>query len=156
MPNVGEMAPAFTAKTDTGETVSLADFRGQNVVLYFYPKDDTPGCTIEACEFRDALADIAAKDAVVLGVSPDDEKSHTKFKAKFNLNFRLLVDAGATIATAYNAYGEKKNYGRTYMGVIRKTYLIDKSGKLARVWDKVKPEGHAREVIEALASLSNE
>lgn len=153
MLKVGEMAPPFTAKTDTGEIVSLSDFRGKNVVLYFYPKDDTPGCTVEACEFRDALAEIQAKNAVVFGVSLDDKKSHVRFKTKFHLNFPLLVDSDAMIATAYNAYGEKKNYGRTYMGIFRKTYLIDKEGKIARIWDKVKPEGHAREVLEALASL---
>lgn len=153
MPKVGEMAPDFTAKTESGERVSLSDLRGKNVVLYFYPKDDTPGCTVEACEFRDALAEIQAKNAVVLGVSLDDEESHVRFKTKFHLNFPLLVDSDATIATAYSAYGEKKNYGRTYMGVFRKTYLIDKEGKIARVWDKVKPEGHAKEVLEALASL---
>jgi len=154
MPEIGDIAPPFTAKTDSGETVSLSDFRGQNVVLYFYPKDDTPGCTVEACGFRDALDALRAKGAVVLGISPDDEKSHARFKAKFQLNFPLLVDTEAAIATAYDAYGEKKNYGKTYMGVIRKTFLIDKEGKIARAWHKVKPEGHAQEVLEALESLS--
>ena len=153
MPKVGDKAPAFTAKTDQGETVSLSDFNGKNVVLYFYPKDDTPGCTVEACAFRDEMETLEAKDTVVLGVSPDDEKSHRKFIAKFNLNFTLLADTDNAISTAYESYGEKTNYGKTYMGVIRNTYLIDKTGKIANVWLKVKPDGHAKEVLDAIDAL---
>ena len=154
MPNVGEPAPEFTALTDTGTTISLSDFKGkQNVVLYFYPKDDTPGCTKEACGFRDAQDDLIAQQAAVLGVSRDSEAKHQKFKEKYDLNFTLLVDAEAEICTAYDAFGEKKNYGRTYMGIFRKTYLIDKHGIIAKVWPKVKPADHAQEVLQALREL---
>ena len=155
MPSVGDKAPDFTAGTDSGDTVSLADFRGkQNVVLYFYPRDNTPGCTKEACGFRDAMSDLVGADAAVLGVSPDDEAKHRKFIEKYDLNFPLLVDEDMAICTAYDAYGEKKNYGRTYMGVFRKTYLIDKQGVIAKVWPKVKPADHAQEVLEELGKLS--
>ena len=155
MPNVGDKAPDFTATTDTGETVSLSDFRGRrNVVLYFYPKDDTPGCTKEACGFRDAMEDVIAQEAAVLGVSRDDAARHRKFKDKYDLNVPLLVDSEAEICAAYDAYGEKRNYGRTYMGIFRKTYLIDKEGTIAKVWPKVKADGHAQEVLEALRELA--
>jgi len=154
MPSAGDTAPEFTAKTESGEAVSLSDYRGKKaVVLYFYPKDNTPGCTKEACGFRDAMEDVTAQDAVVLGVSRDDEARHRKFIDKYDLNFSLLVDADAEIATAYDSFGEKKNYGRTYMGLFRKTYLIGKDGVIAKVWPKVKPDGHAQEVIDALKEL---
>ena len=155
MLEVGEIAPDFTATTHEGEAMTLSEFRGKkNVVLYFYPKDDTPGCTKEACGFRDAMESIRAKDTVVIGVSPDSEARHRRFIDKYDLNFTLLVDADHEIATAYDAYGEKRNYGRTYMGVFRKTYLIDKEGRIAKIWPKVKPDGHAEEVLAALEELT--
>lgn len=154
MPEAGQLAPDFTANTQDGTPLTLSSFRGKkNVVLYFYPKDDTPGCTKEACGFRDEMETLSAKETVVLGVSPDDEKSHRKFIEKFDLNFTLLADTENAISTAYESYGEKTNYGRTYMGVLRKTYLIDKNGRIARIWQKVTPEGHAQEVLDAIAAL---
>ncbi len=145
----GTVAPKFAAKDANGETVRLKDLRGQRVVLYFYPKDDTPGCTKEACSFRDAFADFKKRDIEVLGVSPDGEVSHKKFVGKYKLPFTLLTDADHSIADAYGVYGEKKFMGRTYMGVKRITFLIDEKGKVKKVFEKVKPEEHAREVLEA-------
>jgi peroxiredoxin Q/BCP len=145
----GNAAPAFTAKTGNGETVRLKDLRGQKVVLYFYPKDDTPGCTKEACSFRDAFADYKKRGIEVLGVSPDSETSHQKFTAKYKLPFTLLADPDHAIADAYGVWGEKKFMGRTYMGVKRMTFLIDEKGKIKKIFEKVKPEEHAREVLEA-------
>jgi peroxiredoxin Q/BCP len=123
--NVGDVAPDFSAVTDTGATVRLSDFRGKRVVLYFYPKDDTSGCTAQACGFRDNFPIIEEKNAVVLGVSPDGVKSHQQFKTKFDLPFTLLVDEDHAIAEAYGAWGEKSNYGKTYMGIIRSHFVID-------------------------------
>jgi len=145
----GNVAPAFTAKNADGETVRLKDLRGQKVVLYFYPKDDTPGCTKEACSFRDTFATYKKRGIEVLGVSPDSEASHKKFAAKYKLPFTLLADPDHSIADAYGVYGEKKFMGRTYMGVKRITFLIDEKGKIRKVFEKVKPEEHAKEVLEA-------
>ena len=149
MPKEGSVAPNFAAKDENGETVRLKDLRGQKVVLYFYPKDDTPGCTKEACSFRDAFADFKKRDIKVLGVSKDSEASHKKFAAKYKLPFTLLADPDHSIADAYGVYGEKKFMGRTYLGVKRVTFLIDEKGKVKKVFEKVKPEEHARDVLEA-------
>ena len=151
MPKVGSVAPNFAAKDENGETVRLKDLRGQKVVLYFYPKDDTPGCTKEACSFRDSFADFKKRDIKVLGVSKDSEASHKKFAAKYKLPFTLLADPDHSIADAYGVYGEKKFMGRTYLGVKRVTFLIDEKGKVKKVFEKVKPDEHAREVLEAFA-----
>jgi peroxiredoxin Q/BCP len=145
----GTVAPNFAAKNANGEAVRLKDLRGQRVVLYFYPRDDTPGCTKEACSFRDAFADFKKRDIKVLGVSVDSEASHKKFTAKYKLPFTLLADPDHPIADAYGVYGEKKFMGRTYMGVKRMTFLIDEKGKIKKVFEKVKPEAHALEVLEA-------
>lgn len=149
----GDKAPDFTAKDDAGNTVSLKDFRGKNVVLYFYPKDMTLGCTKEACDFRDNLARVKRKDAVVLGVSPDGEKSHTKFKAKYELPFTLLADEDKKISTDYGVWQEKSMYGRKYMGIVRTTFVIDKHGKIVKIFPKVKVLGHVAAVLKALAEL---
>jgi peroxiredoxin Q/BCP len=149
MPKEGSVAPNFAAKDANGETVRLKGLRGQKVVLYFYPKDDTPGCTKEACSFRDAFTDFKKRDIKVLGVSVDSEASHKKFAAKYKLPFTLLADPDHSIADAYGVYGEKKFMGRTYMGVKRITFLIDEKGKIKKVFEKVKPEEHARDVLEA-------
>jgi peroxiredoxin Q/BCP len=145
----GSVAPNFAANDANGETVRLKDLRGQKVVLYFYPKDDTPGCTKEACAFRDAFTEYKKKDIKVLGVSVDSEASHKKFTAKYKLPFTLLADPDHSIADAYGVYGEKKFMGRTYLGVKRITFLIDEKGKIKKVFEKVKPEEHARDVLEA-------
>ncbi|HEV7472741.1 MAG TPA: thioredoxin-dependent thiol peroxidase [Pyrinomonadaceae bacterium] len=149
MPKEGTLAPAFTANDGNGETIRLKDLRGQKVVLYFYPKDDTPGCTKEACAFRDAFADFKKRGIKVLGVSVDSEASHKKFAAKYKLPFTLLSDPGHSIADAYGVYGEKKFMGRTYLGVKRITFLIDEKGKIKKVFEKVKPDEHARDVLAA-------
>ncbi|HEX7008662.1 MAG TPA: thioredoxin-dependent thiol peroxidase [Phycisphaeraceae bacterium] len=147
---VGRAAPAFALKDQSGRSHRLADYRGKWVVLYFYPKDDTPGCTTEACQFRDLEQKIQAQGAAVLGVSPDDESSHRKFADKFSLPFPLLADPGADVCRRYGVWQEKTNYGRTYMGVVRTTYLIDPKGKVAHRWDKVKADGHAQAVLASL------
>jgi peroxiredoxin Q/BCP len=152
VPKEGSVAPNFAAKDANGETVRLKDLRGQKVVLYFYPKDDTPGCTKEACSFRDAFSEFKKRDIKVLGVSVDSEASHKKFAAKYKLPFTLLADPDHSIADAYGVYGEKKFMGRTYMGVKRITFLIDEKGKVKKVFEKVKPEEHARDVLEAFES----
>jgi thioredoxin-dependent peroxiredoxin len=149
----GSRAPAFTLPADDGTTVSLDALKGSPVVLYFYPKDDTSGCTTEACEFRDRWADVQKAGAVVLGVSPDDVGSHERFKRKYRLPFPLLADTDHAVAEAYGAWGEKSMYGRSYFGILRTTYLIDRAGRIARVFPKVKPKGHAAEVLAALAEL---
>ena len=153
---VGEVAPEFTLEDQDGRRHRLADYRGRWVVLYFYPKDDTPGCTKEACAFRDAHAELEALGAVVLGVSADDVQSHRRFAEKHGLNFPLLADPEKTVIRAYGAWGRKNLYGRVYEGVMRYTFLIDPEGRVARVWKKVKPEAHAREVAEALRALLKE
>jgi peroxiredoxin Q/BCP len=147
----GSTAPAFKTNDANGETVSLKDLRGQKVVLYFYPKDDTPGCTKEACSFRDAFAKYKKRGITVLGISPDSEASHKKFETKYKLPFTLLADKDHAIADAYGVWGEKKFMGRTYMGIHRATFLIDEKGKIKKVFEKVKPEDHASEVLEAFA-----
>ena len=128
---VGDPAPDFTAVTDEGKTVKLSDYRGKRVVVYFYPKDDTPGCTTQACSFRDNYVQLEERNAVVLGISPDDQMSHQKFKMKFNLPFTLLVDEDHAITDAYGAWGEKTSFGKTSMGVIRSQVVIDENGKVA-------------------------
>ena len=147
----GTAAPGFKTTDANGETVNLKDFRGKKVVLYFYPKDDTPGCTKEACSFRDAFSKFKKQGITILGVSPDSEKSHQKFTAKYNLPFTLLADTDHSIADAYGVYGEKKFMGRTYMGIHRTTFLIDEKGKIKKVFEKVKPEDHADEVLGAFS-----
>ena len=149
MLNVGDKAPVFAAKDQNGETVKLGDLKGQRVVLYFYPKDDTPGCTKEACSFRDADEVYRKKNIRVFGVSTDSEKSHQKFIAKYQLPFDLLADTDKSIVEAYGVWGEKSMYGKKYMGTNRKTFLIDEQGKIVRVFDKVDVAAHADEVLEA-------
>ena len=151
MPKEGTTAPAFKTTDQNGESVSLKDLRGQKVVLYFYPKDDTPGCTKEACSFRDAYSKFKKQKITVLGVSPDKETAHKKFETKYQLPFTLLADTDHSIAEAYGVWGEKKFMGRTYMGVHRTTFLIDEKGKIRKIFEKVKPEDHASEVLEAFA-----
>lgn len=150
MPDVGDPAPDFALPSDDGRTIALTDLRGKKVVLYFYPKDDTSGCTKEACAFRDNLARVTSKGAVVLGVSRDDLRSHGKFREKYHLNFPLLSDEGGDVTQAYAVWTKKTNYGREYWGIERTTFLIDEAGRIARVWPKVKVEGHADEVLAAL------
>ena len=147
---IGRKAPTFTLQTGTGETVSLSDFLGRKVVLYFYPKDDTPGCTKEACGFRDSLGPLQQAGAVVLGVSRDTPASHQRFASKFRLPFPLLSDPEATVCKAYGVYKQKSLYGRTYWGIERTTFLIDEQGRLAAVFPKVRVEGHVDEVLAAL------
>jgi peroxiredoxin Q/BCP len=146
----GKKAPAFSLEDQDGKTHRLRDYAGRPVVLYFYPKDDTPGCTTEACAFRDALPDFSKVKAVVLGVSVLDTKSKAKFAKKHGLHFPLLADADHAVADAYGAWQEKSMYGRKYMGVARITYLIGPDGKVARRWDKVSVATHARDVLEAV------
>ncbi len=150
----GKHAPDFTLPTDTGDTLTLSSLRGQWVVLFAYPKDDTSGCTVEACEFRDALPRFDATQAVILGISPDSVKSHAKFKAKFELPYTLLADEEKTVLQAYDVWKEKSMYGKKYMGVERTTFLIDPQGQIAKVFSKVKPAGHAEEVMAAIAGAS--
>ena len=144
-----QAAPAFDLADQHGQHHKLEDYRGQWVVLYFYPKDDTPGCTREACSFRDANAGLKALGAQVLGVSADDEQSHAKFAVKHELNFPLLADHGAQVARGYGAYGEKNQFGRTFEGVFRHSFLIDPEGRVAREWRSVNPDEHAPEVEAA-------
>jgi peroxiredoxin Q/BCP len=150
----GTAAPAFSLKDGDGKTVKLSDHKGKVVVLYFYPKDDTPGCTKEACNFRDRHAELTKAGAVVLGMSPDDVASHRKFSDKFELNFPLLADPDHAVAEAYGAWREKNMYGKKSMGIQRSTYLIDAKGKIAKVWKKVSVDGHDAEVLEAIAELN--
>lgn len=149
---IGSKAPAFSLKNAEGKTVKLSDFKGKKVVIYFYPKDMTPGCTKEACAFRDDYAQLKKLNVEVLGVSADDEKSHSKFAEKYSLPFPLLSDPDHTMIEKYGAWGEKSMYGKKYMGIIRMTYIIDEDGKVAHVFPKVKPETHSREVIEVVKS----
>ena len=146
----GDTAPDFSLSTGDGETVRLKDLRGKPVVLYFYPRDDTPGCTAEACFFRDLLPDFEAKGAAVYGISADDQRSHQKFSTKYGLTFPLLSDPDHAAAIAYSSWGPKKFMGREYEGILRNTFLIDSAGKIGRVWEKVKPKEHAAEVLAAL------
>ena len=146
----GSPAPDFELASDTGERVKLSDLRGKPIVLYFYPKDDTPGCTTEACEFRDEYSRFRQAGAVVLGVSPDDEASHVRFKEKYSLPFTLLADPEHSVAEDYGVWVEKTSYGQKRMGVKRSTFVIDADGNVARAMYGVKPEGHADEVLDAL------
>ena len=148
----GDQAPAFALQDQDGKTHSLEDYAGQTVVLYFYPNDDTPGCTKEACSFRDQFGAIEEAGAVVLGVSTNDAGSHQKFREKYDLPFPLLVDEGAQVASAYGAWGEKVLYGKTVIGMTRSTFIIGPDGKLTKVWKQVKAEGHAEHVLKALRS----
>ncbi len=146
----GMLAPDFTLLDENGQPHTLSAYRGKAVVLYFYPKDDTPGCTTEACNFRDDYSAYEEAGVVILGVSPDDAKSHAKFKAKFSLPFTLLADTDHAVASAYQAWGPKKFMGREYEGVLRSTFLIAPDGKLLKVFENVKPADHSAEVLEAL------
>ena len=146
----GDVAPDFTLPTDGGGEATLSDYRGKKVVLYFYPKDDTPGCTTEACNFRDDYSQILAAGAAVLGVSPDTVTSHGKFKIKFGLPYALLSDPDHRVAEMYGAWGEKKLYGKISMGIIRSTFVIDEEGRILKVFRKVKVEGHSQEVLAVL------
>lgn len=148
----GDPAPAFKAETTDGSTISLADFKGRSVILYFYPKDDTPGCTREACGFRDQHEAFLRKGAVVLGVSPDPVASHARFATKHGLPFPLLADPEKKIVTAYGVWGEKVFMGRKYQGTHRVTFHIGPDGKIARIWDSVKPDEHPGEVLASLAA----
>ena len=148
----GKPAPDFELTSDSGESVKLSDLRGKPVVLYFYPKDDTPGCTTQACGIRDVYGELQRAGAVVLGVSPDDERSHVKFKEKYELPFTLLADTDHAVADEYGVWGEKKFAGRSYMGVNRSTFVIGEDGNVKRVMLKVKPDRHADEVLETLRS----
>ena len=146
----GDVAPSFSAATNGGGKISLADFQGKNVILYFYPKDDTPGCTKEACSFRDNFAELKKRGAVVLGVSTDPVKSHDKFTEKFKLPFPLLADENKKIVQAYGVWGEKTFMGHKYMGTHRVTFLIGGDGRIKKIWPKVKPEEHVAEILNAL------
>ena len=150
----GNKAPDFTAKDQNGNKIKLSDLKGQKVVLYFYPKDDTPGCTKEACSFRDANDVYAEKGIKVLGVSTDDEKSHQKFISKFDLPFDLLADTDKKIVEKYGVWGEKSMYGKKYMGTLRKTFLIGEDGKIVKIFDKVNVSEHADEVLKAFREAS--
>jgi peroxiredoxin Q/BCP len=148
----GKPAPDFEATTDAGERVKLSDFRGKTVVLYFYPKDDTPGCTLQGCGFRDTISEFEQRGAVVIGVSPDDQASHARFKRKYELPFTLLADPEHAIAEQYGVWGEKNYAGRKYMGISRTTFVIDSDGNLVKAMHNVKPDGHPQKVLEALPS----
>ena len=150
---VGDLAPDFELPSDTGEPVRLSDLRGRRVVLYFYPKDDTSGCTTQACGFRDAYPEIEEANAVVLGVSPDGVKSHQKFKSKHNLPFTLLVDEDHAVAEAYGVWGEKSMYGKKYMGINRSHFVIDEEGRLVDVQVKVSPKDSVQRAVEAIRAM---
>jgi peroxiredoxin Q/BCP len=151
----GVTAPDFTLPDETGTPRQLADYRGQPVVLYFYPKDDTPGCTKEACNFRDDYSAYEDADVTILGVSPDTPASHAKFKAKYNLPFTLLADSDHSVCKLYDVWGLKKYMGREYEGVLRTTYLIDEEGQISKVFENVKPAEHSQEILEALQVRSS-
>lgn len=155
IPRKGEPAPAFSLSAHTGEEVSLKDLRGRPVIVYFYPKDDTPGCTIEAKGFQEQAAAFDDSGAVVLGISPDSIQSHCKFAEKYSLGYKLLADEDHQVCEKYGVWVEKNNYGKRYWGVQRATFLIDRDGRIAQVWPKVKPDGHAEEVLEAAHSLES-
>lgn len=148
-----DVAPAFSLPGTGGKIISLTDLKGKKVVLYFYPKDDTPGCTKEACNFRDGIKDIEKAGAVILGISPDDVTSHEKFRKKFNLPFLLLADHQHAVAEKYGVWKEKSMYGKKYMGIERTTFVIDANGRIARIFSKVKVEDHHNEVLTALAEI---
>ena len=150
----GKPAPDFELQTDRGEALRLSSLRGKPVVLYFYPKDDTPGCTVEACSFRDRRPELAKRGAQVLGVSPDGVQSHASFRDKYSLDFPLLADPDHQVAETYGAWGEKTNYGKTFMGIRRSTFLIDRDGVVRKVWKKVDVKEHDQQVLDALDKLS--
>ncbi|MDR0720921.1 MAG: thioredoxin-dependent thiol peroxidase [Treponema sp.] len=146
----GSKAPAFSLKDDQGNTVNLSDFKGKKVVLYFYPRDNTPGCTKEACSFRDVYDEILAKGAVIIGVSTDSAGSHRKFRERYDLPFYLLADEDHKTAWDYGVWAEKKLYGKTYFGIVRSTFIIDETGLVVKTFPKVKPENHGKEILELL------
>ncbi len=146
----GAVAPVFKGKDQDGKTVGLEDFKGKKVILYFYPKDDTPGCTAEACNLRDNYESLLSRGFAIIGVSPDNEKSHIRFRSKYDLPFSLIADPDATIIKAYGAWGEKKMYGRSYMGVLRTTYVIDEKGKILKTIAKVDTGDHTRQILTEL------
>jgi len=150
MLKVGDKAPNFTLPSDSGEEISLKDYQGKTVILYFYPKDMTPGCTTEACDFRDAAPSYKKKKAVVLGVSRDSQERHGKFRDKYELNFPLLADEDGKVCKAYGVWQEKSLYGRKFMGIVRSTFVIDPKGKIAKIYDKVKVKGHADAILEEI------
>lgn len=150
IPKVNEPAPAFTLVDGEGNSHSLEDYRGKNVVLYFYPKDDTPGCTTEACNFRDDYSEYMKAGVVILGVSPDNAKSHAKFSAKYGLSFPLLADEDHRVSESYGVWGKKKMYGREYDGIFRTTFLIGPDGKVRKVYENVKPADHSKEILADL------
>ncbi|MBV9385765.1 MAG: thioredoxin-dependent thiol peroxidase [Chroococcidiopsidaceae cyanobacterium CP_BM_ER_R8_30] len=150
----GDIAPDFNLPDTHGNMVRLADLKGKRVILYFYPRDNTPGCTKEACAFRDAYVDYQQRNLVVLGISTDNAKSHEKFTTKFQLPFPLLCDLDGKVATAYCSYGLKKFMGKEYMGISRNTFMIDPDGKIEKIYEKVKPETHAKDILADLAELS--
>ena len=151
---VGDKAPAFALQTTGGNTIKLSDARGKKVVLYFYPKDDTPGCTKEACSFQDARSQFEKGGAVVLGVSGDDLASHQRFAEKFRLTFPLLSDPDASVSKAYGVYKQKSMYGRTYWGIERTTFIMDEQGRIAKIFPRVKVDGHTEEVLQALREMT--
>lgn len=150
---VGDSAPDFTLRTDAG-SITLSALRGKPVVIYFYPKDDTPGCTAEACSFRDNLADFSSVEAEVIGISRDTADSHARFRKKYDLTFHLASDEDGRVCESYGAWVEKNNYGKKYMGIERCTFLVDKDGKISRIWRRVKVDGHTGKVLEAVRSLA--
>ncbi len=150
--SAGDSAPDFTLPDQDGKSVSLGDFKGKKVIVYFYPKDDTPGCTKEACQFNENLQAFQRASVPVLGISADSAASHVKFRAKYGLNFPLLSDTGRKVMEAYGAYGEKMMYGKPVTGVIRSTFLVDESGRIGRAWYGVKADGHAAKVLEEIAA----
>jgi len=146
----GASAPDFSGKDQDGKMIRLADFKGKKGILYFYPKDDTPGCTAEACNLRDNYESLLSKGFSIIGVSPDTEKSHTKFRTKYTLPFSLIADPDTTIIKAYGAWGEKKMYGKSYMGVLRTTYVIDEKGKIMKTFTKVDTQNHTQQILTEL------
>ena len=153
MIDTGDKAPSFNGVTDGGGSLSLEDLKDKKIVLYFYPKDDTPGCTTEAQGFRDAVNDFAKLGAVIVGVSKDSVKHHDKFKSKYDLPFKLISDEDGKICEAYGVWQEKKNYGKTYMGIVRSTFLIDEKGRVAAIWRNLRVKGHVERVLEAAKGL---
>lgn len=152
--SIGDKAPDFTLPADGGGTVKLSSFKGRKVVLYFYPKDDTPGCTTESCDFRDSLEDFNAMGTQVIGISKDSVARHDKFKAKYDLNFPLASDENSDVCERYGTWTEKSMYGKKYMGIERSTFLIDEQGKIAAIWRKVKVPGHAEDVKKATQGIA--
>lgn len=151
--NIGDFAPDFTLPTDNNKSITLSSFRGKNVILYFYPKDDTPGCTTESCDFRDALPAFETLNATIIGISKCSVKKHDKFKEKYALNFPLASDENGTVCEEYGVWKEKSMYGKKYMGIERSTFLIDANGKITALWRKVSVTGHVEEVEKALTNL---